>query len=95
MNSHHHSPMIAFGGAWSVGQIQSLIKLRYKDFANDFNKSTNDNNQEIWDRFLKKWNSMQDYEIFSLKNLRNKLRSLCNEYSDIANILDVISIILI
>lgn len=67
-----------------MNQIEALIELRYKDF-----KDMNPSNQDDWEAFTQEWNQMQEYEVFTTKQVKEKLKSLYEEYQEIQIMLEV------
>jgi hypothetical protein len=76
--------LVNFEGEWGMNQIEALIELRYKDF-----KDMNPSNQDDWEAFTQEWNQMQEYEVFTTKQVKEKLKSLYEEYQEIQIMLEV------
>lgn len=76
--------LVYFEGDWSVDQIEALIELRFKDY-----KDISESDDEQWESLTREWNHMQEFEVFSTKQIKDKLNRLYKEYREIQIILDV------
>jgi uncharacterized protein YktA (UPF0223 family) len=76
--------LVNFEGEWGMIQMEALIELRYKDF-----KDMNPSNQDEWEIFMREWNQMQEYEVFTTKQVKEKLKGLYEEYQEIQIMLEV------